>query len=84
MKVYQAFKLDNDEFDMAVFAEHEFTEERKKFYEDNGYTIGHYDSVGEWIGNLADTTASDGECIDMLVELCDKGFVEGSIRNENL
>lgn len=79
MKIIEFFKYDSGRnFDMAIFTEAELTEERDKFYTENGYTRGHYATASDWVSNLTDQ-CSDGECIDMLVDLLDKGFIEGSI-----
>lgn len=73
-------KADDGWFDMAVFLEGSITYDDEVKYLAEGYHRGYFGSVADWVSNMTDTATSDGECLDMLVELCDKGCIKGSIK----
>lgn len=84
MKIYMATKYNaNNGMDTAVFLEHEFTKGRQEKYKERGYDIKEYDSAEEFVVDLNPSeyydSISDGEVLDIMVQLLDKGFIDWTL-----
>lgn len=75
MTISELRKRNGERTDVLVLANEEITSERIEKKLEEGCELVRYATLADWCSNNADNM-SDGEVLDMVIEIADKGMTE--------